>query len=131
MTAAALVTLATLLLEDDYLVVLLVLEDGCLYGGTFNKWAAETCVCTFAEHEHFVELNGVAFCSAWERVYLKDVTFCDCKLAALCSDCRFHGLKFGKGEEKSVLSGEIKKFLAEFINYLRGLRIEDLPSYSA
>ena len=114
MAAATLVALATLLFEDDYLVVLFILEDGCLYSGTFNQWAAEACVRTFAEHEYFVELNGVAFCGAWKRVYLEYVTLGDCKLAALCSDCRFHGLKFGKGVEESVLVGEIKKFLVYF-----------------
>lgn len=101
-TTAALVALAALLFEDDYLRVLFVFKDGCFNASTVHEWGAELCVCTFAHHEDFVEVDGVACFRTWEGVNLKDITFSDGKLAALCSNSGFHD-KIGKngGEKRS------------------------------
>lgn len=127
-TAAALVALATLLLEDDDLVIFFVLEDGRLDAGAVDERAAKLSVCAFAHHEDFVEIDGVACFRSREGVNLEDVTFSDSKLAALSSDCGFHDKFAKRGGEKRSERGNQEVF-SEFYQVLKRIvAIGDLPS---
>ena len=68
-TTALFVTLATLLFEDDHLLVLLVFENGDLDRCTFDEWGAKARVGTFADHEDFVDVDRVSGLRFREGVY--------------------------------------------------------------
>jgi hypothetical protein len=97
---ALFIALATLLFEDDYLLVLLILEDDGFNDCTLDKRSSETSVCTFTDHEDFIDVNRVTRFRVREGVNLEDIAFSYSKLATLCFDSGFH---WEKRKSKALL----------------------------
>jgi hypothetical protein len=91
MTPTAFVTLATLFLENDDLVILLQLDDGSLDGCTFDEWSTVGDSITLTDHENLSNFDGITRIGARKLIYLDHVVLFDGELSTLCFDCGFHG----------------------------------------
>jgi hypothetical protein len=105
-TATLLVALATFLFEDDDLLVLLVLEDGDLYGRTLDERSAEASIGTFADHEDFIDVDRVSRLRFREGIYFEDIAFSYGELATLCFNSGFHG-KRGRANRASYRNQDV------------------------
>ena len=113
MTAAFFITLATLLFEDDYFLVLLVFKNSDLDRCTFDERGAKASIGTLADHEDFVNVYRVSSLRFGEGVYFEDIAFSYSELATLCFDSGFHG----KRGEQIVLGTKIKTFFWVFSGF--------------
>lgn len=91
MAATTLVALAAFLFKNSNFLILFVFEYGGFNARTFDERSAKASVCTFSEHQNFLNADGVAGFGFWVGVNLKDVALAYSELSPLCSDCRFHG----------------------------------------
>lgn len=128
MATAFLIALATLLLEDDDLLILFVFEDGDLYRCTFYEWIAEACVRAFADHEDFFDVDRVACFRIRERVNFEDITFSDGELAALCFDSGFHGKNGRANRSERFNQGFFSLF---FLLELHPSNLDDLNCFES
>ena len=90
MPATSLVALAPLLFENNYLLVLFILEDSGLDRCAFYVGSAKLGIRTFAEHKDLIDINGVACLRIWKYVDFEDITFGYGKLPSLCLNGCFH-----------------------------------------
>ena len=90
MPFSALVALPSLLFEDDDFLVFLVFEDLCGYGSPLYGRGSESRLAVIDDHEHFVDLDLIAFISLGEAVHEQFVALFNGELTALGLYSGFH-----------------------------------------
>ena len=117
-TTAFLIALATLLFEDDDLLVFLVFENGHLDGCALDERGAEACVRTFTDHEDFDDVDRVTGYRIRVGVYFEDIAFSYSELATLCFDSGFHGKK-GRAKRARARNQDVFSDIFTFLERFR------------